>query len=149
MSLPTSGKRPGHQPKRSPEDSAATPLFDLQTSADHGQNSTAAQVRRRRAAAARCAPLEDGRRRDPLESPRGAEDRWTSSRTLHVENGPQRFTAWLYGGGLKGLCERANVPHLWDRQARTWKVPRSRVDDVIAYAEHCEGRFVTVEVFER
>jgi hypothetical protein len=104
------------------------------------------QLARRREAALRCPPLACGRR-DPLKRP-SSSDRWTSPRVLHVEEG-SRHTAWLHGGRLKRLCEHANVPHLWDPETRTWKVSRKRLGDLIAYARHVEGRFVTTELIDR
>jgi hypothetical protein len=109
-------------------------------------DSVGSQLRRRRAASLRCESLADGRldtlelaeRRDPL----------SSARRLHVEKGP-RHTAWLYGGRLKQLCEHANVPHLYDHSLKTWRISARRVDDLIVYAEHIEGRFVTVETVDR
>ena len=93
---------------RPSEDAAAKPLFEAESTATTDR-SVGTQFRRRRAAAKRLEPMEDGRH-DPLELA-DRRDRWSGSRRLHVEIGP-RHTAWLHGGRLKGLCERANVPHL-------------------------------------
>lgn len=131
------------------EDSAASVLFDVQLTAEPAQD-TPSQLRRRRAASRRCEPLEDGRR-DPVEVDR--RDRWTSTRTLHVEVG--RRTAWLYGGRAKQLIETAAqragspCPSMWDHRLRVWMVPIDRADDILVYAEHVEGRFTTVEAVDR
>lgn len=130
------------------EDSAASVLFDVQSTAEPAQD-TPAQVRRRRAGARRCEPLHDGRR-DPLEPDR--RDRWTSARTLHVECG--KHTAWLYGGRAKQLINRSArtgtpIPSMWDHLRRVWCIPIAYSDDVLVYAEHVEGRFTTVEAVDR
>ena len=125
---------------------ATTPgvLFDVESTADDPQ-ATPAQVRRRRAAADRCPPMDDGRR-DPIEPDRRG-DRWTSDRTLHVEVG--RRTAWLHGGKITRLLNRAGVDRrMWDHLSRTWCIPVDRVDDLLVYAEHFEGRFCTVEAVD-
>jgi hypothetical protein len=129
------------------EDVAAKPLFEIESTATT-DNSVGVQLRRRRAASLHCEPLADGTgRRDPLDVS-ASRDRWTSPRVLHVEKGP-RNTAWLHGGRLKQLCEHANVPHLYDHSLKTWRISMRRVDDLIVYAEHIEGRFVTTELVDR
>ena len=135
-------RRPGRTERRS-EDSAGGVLFDVQSTA---RDDIPAGIRRRRAAAQRCQPLADGRR-DTLSTP-VRDDRWTSARTLHIEVGP-RHTAWLHGGRLKAMCERVGVPHVWSHDRRLWSIPAARVQDVATYAEHVEGRFVTVERVEQ
>ncbi|GAA3172744.1 hypothetical protein GCM10010531_27840 [Blastococcus jejuensis] len=131
------------------EDSAASVLFDVQRTAEPAQD-TPTQLRRRRAASRRLEPMADGRR-DPFEVDR--RDRWTSTRTLHVECG--RRTAWLYGGRAKHLIESAAqrsgapIPSMWDHLRRLWIVPIDRADDILVYAEHVEGRFTTVEAVDR
>lgn len=75
-------------------------------------------------------------------------DRWTSTRTLHVECG--RRTAWLYGGRVKQLIERAGLERsMFDHSRKVWMIPIDRADDVMVYAEHFEGRFTTVEAVDR
>jgi hypothetical protein len=132
------------------EDSAAADvLFDVHLTDKPAQN-IPTQLRRRRAASRRSEPLEDGRR-DPFEGDH--RDRWTSTRTLHVEVG--RRTAWLYGGRAKQLIEmsaqRAGTPcpSMWDHRRRVWMIPIDRTDDILVYAEHVEGRFTTVEAVTR
>lgn len=102
------------------------------------------QLARRRAAAARSEPLPDGRRDPAQRRPRDG----VATRTLHVEVGA-RNTAWLIGGRVQSLLRRLNVPSQWDPVKRLWAVPVNRVDDVLAYAEHAEKRFVTVEVVDQ
>jgi len=123
-------------------------LFDVQLTAEPAQDAPS-QLRRRRAGSRRIEPLEDGRQ-DPWAIDR--RDRWTSTRTLHVEVG--RRTAWLYGGRAKHLIESASqrsgapIPSMWDHLRRIWMIPIDRADDVLVY-EHVEGRFTTVEAVDR
>ena len=127
---------------------AATKPLELFTAHSSGKTAdpVGSQMRRRRSASLRCEPLADGRL-DPLELSE-QRDPLASARRLHIEKGP-RHTAWLHGGRLKPLCEHANVPHLWDHALKTWRIPNGRVDDLIVYAEHVDGRFVTVEEVDR
>ncbi len=62
---------------------------------------------------------------------------------LHVELG--RRTAWLYGAQVKGLINAVDAPSQWDPAHRTWTVSVTRVDDVIAWAEHRQHRVITVK----
>ena len=125
-----------------PEDPAARVLFDVERSAGE-RRLTPAQVRRRRAAADRCPPLDDGRR-DPLEP---EPDRWTFERVLHVEVG--RRIARLHGGRMVRLLDQADVERRqWDHRRRLWMVSGDQVDDLLVYAEHTERRFVTVEAVQ-
>lgn len=65
-------------------------------------------------------------------------------RSLHVEI--VKNSALLFGLHLVGLIEGAQIPaRQWNPSRRTWMVSRLRVADLIAYAEHVEGRVVTVE----
>lgn len=68
----------------------------------------------------------------------------TRGRTLHVQI-ITRFTACLRGPHLVGLIDGAQIPKQWSPVHRCWTISRRRVDDVIAYAEHAEGRVVTIE----
>lgn len=43
------------------------------------------------------------------------------------------------------LLEGAGIPRQWCPEARAFMFPADRADDLIAYAEHVEGRVVTVE----
>lgn len=138
----------GSQPGRRVKDSGTSVLFDVQR--PEPAQDTASQLRRRRAASRRLEPMADGRR-DPFDVDK--RDRWTSTRTLHVEVG--RRTAWLFGGRAKHLIEAASqragapIPSQWDHLRRIWMIPITHADDVLVYAEHVEGRFTTVEAVDR
>lgn len=84
--------------------------------------------------------MQDGRR-DPLEADR------SNTRRLHIEVGGH--TAWLYGGRVAWLLDSAGVPRQRDLgMPGVCTCPASRVDDVVTFAEHLEGRYVTVERIE-
>lgn len=68
----------------------------------------------------------------------------TRGRTLRIQL-VTRHTAALHGAHLVGLVDGAQIPRQWSPVLRTWTVPRRRVEDLVAYAEHAEGRVVTVE----
>lgn len=128
-----------------PENFAATKPLRLTTQSTGRTDETVGeQLRRRRAAAARCAPLGDGRRDPAQRRPRDG----VATQTLHVLVGP-RHTAWLIGGRVPSLLRHLDVPTQFDHAKRLWSIPVNRVDDVLAYAEHAEHRFVTVEAVDR
>lgn len=43
------------------------------------------------------------------------------------------------------MLRELGIPTMWDRQRQAWAVPSNRLDDVLVYAEHVDGRFVTFE----
>lgn len=49
------------------------------------------------------------------------------------------------GPHLVGLLTGAGIPRQWCPEERTWMFPATRTDDLVTYAEHVEGRVVTVE----
>ncbi len=110
-------------------DAATTPLFDFQLTKD-----ISPQLQRHRTASRRCEPLED-RYLDPLEVS-DCRDRWSSARILHLEVG--RRTAWLYGGQVRQLIDRAcrragtELPTQWNHRRRVWKIPVDRADDLLS-----------------
>jgi hypothetical protein len=118
------------------EDAATTPVFDFQLTED-----TSTQLRRHRTASRRCEPLEDGHL-DPLEVS-DCRDRWSSAWTLHLEVG--RRTAWLYGGQVRQLIDRAcrragTEPRTQrDHRRRVWRIPVDRADDLLS-RHHRQGR---------
>ena len=73
----------------------------------------------------------------------GATQHPTSPKRLHVEIFA-RHTAAVYGGRVKRLCDRADVPSMWNPTLRAWTISRRRIDDLLVFAEHIEKRFTTV-----
>lgn len=65
-------------------------------------------------------------------------------RTLHVERWG-RYTDIARGPHLVGLLDGAGIPRQWLPDADTWAYPTNRRDDLLAYAEHSEGRVITIE----
>jgi hypothetical protein len=110
------------------------------------------QLRRRRQAALRCEPLQDGRR-DPWPADRGVRVKTNSfpSPTLHVEVGAR--TAWLYGSDgrdMFALLDKVRIERRqWDYQRRVWMIPVQYADDVMAWAEWKQRRLVTCEAVDR
>lgn len=124
---------------RPSEDAAATLPFEVEC---RGRDDIPAQIRRRRAAASRCAPLSDGRQ-DPLSLPKGAR-----LRSLHVEVG--RRSAWIHGDKVFELLDAVGIERRqWDHLRRVWCVPVQFADDVISWAEWRQRRVVTCEAVER
>lgn len=66
---------------------------------------------------------------------------------LRVEVGKR--TCWLYGAGIKPIIMAVGAPSQWDSARRCWMVSVNRIDDVMAWAEHRERRFLTVEAVAR
>lgn len=137
--------------ERHSEDSAAAKpleLFDVDSRADRAPVAT--QLRRRRVAALRCEPLDDGQR-DPWSVVGRGTPTAKTSRTLHVEVG--RRTAWLYGRDGRDVFALLDEVGLerrqWDWERKAWMVPLASADDVMSYAEWRQRRTVTCEAVDR
>lgn len=57
----------------------------------------------------------------------------------------RRHSNLAFGSHLAGLLEGAGIPRQWCHEERAFMFPANRTDDLIAFAEHVEGRVVTVE----
>lgn len=58
--------------------------------------------------------------------------------TITAEVG--RRTCWWTGTGIVGLLDRVGSPRQWDHLRRQWMCPVDRASDVLALAEHADGR---------
>lgn len=54
-------------------------------------------------------------------------------------------TAYLHGLHTYGLVEGAQLPRQYDHAGKVWTISRTRVQDLVTFAETFEGRVVTVE----
>lgn len=74
--------------------------------------------------------------------------RRSSDRTLRIA-AYRKHSHIARGPHIVRLFEGSGIPHQWCPDARAWMFPADRADDLIAYAEHVEGRVVTVEAVDR
>lgn len=97
------------------------------------------QLRRRRAAADRCEPLEDGRR-DPLD-PRPRTN--AKRRVVSIMMNTARNVALVKGWGTRQLIIDSGHTPIWSAVGRGWCIDAKHVPDVEAMAQ-LERRFVNV-----
>jgi hypothetical protein len=69
--------------------------------------------------------------------------RTTRGRTLRIV--PYRNSLRVYGTHLVPLFDGAQVARQYSHQQRCWLVNRQHLDQLATYAEHAEGRIVTIE----
>ncbi len=62
-------------------------------------------------------------------------------RTVRIEVGP-RNTTYLYGAGLAAACDELGIPRMRDPIRKVLCCPTNRLDDLLAYVEHRQGRLV-------
>lgn len=62
---------------------------------------------------------------------------------VHIDVG--RRSAWLTGAGLAAVLDDLGVPHMRCPHRHQLTCPIDRLDDVIAYLEHRDGRRIEVE----
>ncbi len=74
--------------------------------------------------------------------------RRTRSRVVRVEVGP-RNTSYLHGPGLVHILDLLKVPHMRFPYRRVLSCPSDRLDDVLAYLEHRDGRLVELVAIDR
>lgn len=78
-----------------------------------------------------------------LPFPKQARRRSTD-RTLRIA-AYRKHSHIARGPHVVRLFEGSGIPRQWCPEERAWMFPADRTDDLIAYAEHVEGRVVTVE----
>ncbi len=130
---PTKRSGPAARPDRSqtspPLSASAIGIVDPDTSSD----SVAAQVRRRRAAAEKLPPYEDGGRRDPLDPPRGRRARATGRQVVAVT--VRRDVALIRGWPAVELLDCIAAPRSWSASGKGYVVERRYVADLLAAAD--------------
>ncbi len=70
-----------------------------------------------------------------------AAKRRTHPRIVRIEVGP-RNTSYLHGPGLTAILDELKVPHMRCPYRRVLSCPSDRLDDVMAYLEHRDGRVI-------
>ncbi len=63
--------------------------------------------------------------------------------TLTITTGTLPHSARVTGTGIRHLLDDVGLPWQWDPRQRCWLVPRRRVDELVAAAEHA-GQHVIV-----
>jgi hypothetical protein len=74
--------------------------------------------------------------------------RRTRSRVVRVEVGP-RNTSYLHGSGLTAVLDYLRVPHMRCPIRKVLCCPSNRLDDVLAYLEHRDGRVIELTAADR
>ncbi len=142
----SASKRPAPPQVAGPAEVAAKTLFDVDSTSPTDET-VGGQLRRRRAASLRCAPMPDGRR-DTLAKRRRPEP----GKHLVAEVGKR--TVWLRDGQrgdrVFALLDAARIEaRQWDADRRCWMVSVNRADDVLAFAEFSERWTVTCTAVDR
>lgn len=69
------------------------------------------------------------------------------SRVVQVEVGKR--SAWLHGTGLSAALDATGIPRMWCPFQKALTCPIDRVDDLLAYLEHRDGRVIDLMAVDR